>query len=346
MVVNSIKLQGKLKRMDVRLGESKNSGKEYASANMTLVVDENELIVRMFAMRHKNNGEERSDYTGIMTLYSEAKALHKTIKYGDADAVVESMEDNETIVETIEECEGIKCSSWKDFKYCRFEMNPRVSADGSVIKPVEITANYVNRFKENEEFNYKNYFEIVGMVKNVPVELEDVEGNPYLKFAIVVPELRKGYTRADGVVVEDTIKLHEIEVTSHNEAAFDDILNEFEKGCFASVNGEIIRTVERIEKEVEVAHVGFGRQKEVEPHFETKITSYIEILGGYRYDYEELEDKPEFNQELFAKGLEELEKVEENLLSKNQEQQEKPRGFGGSNKSESKKEKPRTPFNF
>ena len=330
--VNEVRLQGKLKRVDLRTGMSK-ANKEYASVTYTLDIEGNEVQVKSFSMRFKKNGDELSGYKGIMSIYNEAKAMHKTFKVGDGDAVVESAEHNSTIVGTIEECDAIKTSSYKDFKYCRFETNVRKDQSGNIVKAVEVDANYVNRVKEEEEYKPKNYFVVTGQVVTVPIELEDADEKPYIRFNVLVPVFNKGYTRADGEEVEDKVVLHEIEMKSYDEATFDFIADEFEKGSFVQLNGRIVRTVNRIEKEIETddGRRSFGRKAEVKKDYETKIVYYIDPLGGFKYEdpaelTENEELHPEFRPDLWEKGLKAMDdKIKE--LNEGAQAEEQPRGF-------------------
>lgn len=343
MLCNNIKLVGRLNRLDVKEGNTKD-GRPYITATLTLRVGENDIQTRMFSMKYKANGDEQTAYKGIMTIYNEGKALYKSYTIEDVKKE-ESKETDETIIDNIEECEVIKLSSYGSYKYCRFQTNMYMSKDGNIAKAVNIEFNYCNRGSNEDE--EKNYFEVVGIVKDAPVEIEDKYENPMVKFTVLVPTFNKGYNKTDGTKVEDSIRLDEIEMVSHDESVFDYIMDNFGKGEIVSLNGEIVRVVTRIEVEAEPEqHIGFGRQKEVEPQFRTDVDSYFEVLGGFTYDMEEVEETNEFKQELIEKALEELKIKEEEL--KQGETKEQSVGFGRPSKP-SKPSKPnnnRMPFNF
>lgn len=347
MVTNNVKLIGRLVRIDVVENESK-SGKPYISATLTLRVGDNDIQTRVFSMKYKANGvDEQSSYKGIMTIYVEGNALYKSYKFMDKDAIHEKAENNETIVEDIEDCEVIKLSSYGNFKFCRFQTNTFLSKDNSIKKAVNIEFNYCNRGDKNEEYVSKNYWEVVGRVETEPVETVDKHEQPIIKFKVLVPTFNKGYEKQDGTKVEDSVRLDEIEVVSHDEDVFDYIQDNFEKGSFVSLNGEIIRKVTRIEVEQELdVDRGFGRTKEIEPQFKTDTDEYFEILGGFAYESEELEEVQEFKQELWEKALEDLEEKEEEL----KQSDEKPFGFGKPQTQPQARKEARkggiSPFNF
>lgn len=326
--VNEINLFGRLKRLDVVDGMT-NDNRPWIKATLTLVVEENEIQVGMFSMCKKNNGDDMSSATAINTLYDESFALYKSRKKGKEDAVVEKKENNDTIVDNIDECEVIKCSSYKDFKYCRFE-NDVFMKDNNVVKRTKIVANYVNRGKEDEEYSPKNEFEITGRVAKVPMEKEKND-EPYISMSVIVPVFNKGYKKKDGTIVEDSVDLQEIELECHDENAFDYIIDNFsELNRLIYVNGEIFRHVERIEikNESEDLNRGFGKKITHATKYETKVDEHLEITGGYELEEEELENEPSFNEELWSKGIETLEKKIEDLKNGEDKKSSGNKGFG------------------
>ena len=317
MITNSCSIVGRCVRVDVREALSK-GGKPYVSCNLTLRIGEDdnsdELVVRLFSMKYKNNGDELASYKGIATLMTEAKALHKTYKDGDNDAV--EIKDD-TIVEDITECEIIKCSSYKDFKFCRLETSIVTGMDGVEKKYLQINANYVNRGKEGEEFNPVNKATLVGKIVKAPVEMEDADENPIMKFTIQVPVFSKGYTKATGEVVEDKVDLHEFELVTYDTDMFGVIEDEFQKGNIAYIEAQMVRRIKRVEVEASTEGRRIIGAVEKKKEYKTEVKELILFLGGYSYDEGELDDTPEFNEELWEKAM--------NKESKQEVQQEQPK---------------------
>lgn len=317
--VNEITLEGKIVRADYRKGVSKN-GKPFLSANFTLDIDGNQIKCESFAMQYKaDNVTETSNYIGLNTIFSEAKAMHKTMREVGEDKSTE-VQDN-TIVENIEEATAIKCSNWNGFKYCKFSENSYMS-NGELVKNTKIEFAYCNRVDEDKrEYNPTRDFEVCGLVKIAPVVIEkdDVE---FMQMTIIVPTYQEVYNDRPAKVT-----LQEIKLVCHDSSAWGYLEDNFEIGCVVYLNGKIVRAVERIENEVEVEDGrGFGRTMTRQKTYTTNINEYLEVLGGYTLEVDEVENMPEFSQELWEKAKEEKENKEQEM--KQEKPSEPDRTFG------------------
>ena len=333
--VNEITLEGRIIRADYRKGVSK-TGKPFLSANFTLDVEGNQIKCESFAMQYKADGvTETSNYTGLNTIFLEAKAMHKTMKETGEDKAKE-VEDN-TIVQNIEEATAIKCSNYNGFKFCKFSENSYVS-NGELVKNTRIEFAYCNRVDEDKrEYKPQRDWELCGAVKVAPtlMEKDDVE---FMQMVVVVPTYQEAYNDRP-----EKVTLQEIKLVCHDVNAFGYLEDNFEMGSVVYLNGQIVRTVERVENEVEIdENRGFGRAITRNKTYTTNITDYLEVLGGYLLEIEEYVDMPEFNQELWNLAKEEKVAKEQEML----EQQDKPRvGFGrGEDKGNNNSQRPILPF--
>lgn len=321
--VNEVSLEGKLNRMDVRKGLSK-AGAEFISVTFTLDVEGNQIKVESFSMRHKKDGSELTSYQGLMTLFEEASALHKTIKEVGMEKG-EEVEDY-TIVEDIEDCSAISFSNYGKFKYCRLVENSFMTAEG-LKKTVRIEGVYPNRVDQSKrEYKPKHEFEVCGLVIQAPFVAESIDGEEYLVMTIEVPIYQEPYKER-----EASVTLHEVQLQCHDPQYFDYIVDNFGLNTKVYLNGEIVRVVERVEVEEDSDDnvKGFGKVIKHAPQYKTNTKEYFEILGGYELEEDDLMpmEEKEFNEELWEKA-----KVEKDLkLAEMQNGNNEPKkqvGFG------------------
>lgn len=332
VITNQVNIQGRLNRIDIREGLSK-AGAEFISVTFTLNVEDNQIKVESFSMKHSKNGDESKSYLGLMTIFNESFALHKTIKKANDDQAT-PIED-ETIVENIDECDAISFSNYGNFKYCRFEENAYVK-EGELIKNIRLQGAYPNRVDESKrEYTPTADFEISGVVKKAPIMLEkdDVE---YMEMTVEVPIYVEAYGDR-----EASVTLHEITVRTMDEEAFGYLEDNFELGSVVYLNGRIVREVTRVEMEVlsDDEGRGFGRKIKREPKYKTNINEYYEILGGYLLEEDDLEETKAFDREIWEKATQTKKDKEKEMLSGG-EAKPKQIGFG----KETKNSKPKLPF--
>ena len=334
--INELTVCGRLSRADYRKGMSK-AGKPFLSATLTLDVEGNLVRVEGFSMQYKADGvTESTNYTGLMTIFNEANALHKTMKEVGEEKADEF---EQGIVENIDECTAIKCSNWNGFKYCRFAENA-YAKDGNIVKNTRIEFAYCNRVDENKtEYKPQRDFEICGVVKAPPVVMEDVDGNEYCQMTVMVPNYVDAYGDRKA-----SVTLNEVTVQSHDTSVFGYLEDNFEVNSFVYLNGEIVRKVERLEVEapMEDEGRGFGRQVKHQANYQTKTTEYMEILGGYVLEQDEVEEEPAFDMNLWEEAIKVKKEKEEEMLNGDNEEKPKQVGFGrGGNEN---KKAPKLPF--
>lgn len=339
IITNACEITGRLNRMDVKKGVAK-TGNEFISVTFTLQVGDSQLRVENFSMRNKKDGTELASYQGLMTIFNEANALHKTMKeIGDEKA--EEVQD-ETIVENIDECTAIRFSNYGNFKYCRIEENSYVK-DGELVKNLRLMGASPNRVDESKkEYEPKADFEVAGVVTTCPVVMEKDEAE-FMQFKVMIPIYQEAWGDREAKVdlVEMTVRLND-------ESAFGYVEDEFAVGSFVSLNGTIVREVRRVELEVPVENEGrgFGRKVEHKAQYRTDVVEYYNLLGGYTLEEEEVEMTPALNMDLWAKAKEEKATKEQEML----EQQDKPKkvGFGRAeekgNKGNNSSQRPILPF--
>lgn len=335
MILNNYTCEGKLKRFDIKEDKTKASKQPYISATATLVIGENEIKIEMFAMKLKYNGEESSGYTAIKTLYNESFAMYKSKKVGDK-LTVEKKEDNDTIVESIEDCDVIRANTYGEYKYCRLEMNA-FAKDGELTKDFRVSANFINRAKEDSEYNPNNEFECSGMVVSDIENGVTKSGLQCVSFTILVPIFNKEYTNKDGELVPSKVDLQELKMVCTEEDAFGFIREEFKEGNIVNINGEIFRRVARVEKKVVEENNdrrSFGKKIEHKTEYETKVEQYLSVLGGFAYDEGELDEFEEFDMNKWKIGKEVLDKKIEDLKNGGDK---KPSGNKGFGRTENKK---------
>ena len=334
MRTNNVELQGRLNRMDVKKGVAK-TGNEFISVTFTLQVGESQLRVENFSMKNKKDGTELSSYTGLMTLFNEAKALHKTMKEVGEDKANEVQD--ETIVENIDECDAIRFSNYGNFKYCRLEENS-YAKDGEIVKNLRLVGASPNRVDESKkEYVPTADFEVAGVVMTAPMLLEKDEVE-FMQFKVMIPI----YTEAWGDR-EAKVDLVEMTVRLNDESAFGYVEDEFTVGAFVSLNGSIVREVKRVELEVPMEDEGrgFGRKVQHDARYKTEIIEYYNLLGGYTLEESEVENTPALNMDLWAKAKEEKAQKEQEMLQQN----DKPKqGFGRGEQKVETKQKPVLPF--
>ena len=368
MRTNNVEITGRLNRMDLRFGVAK-TGNEFVSATFTLQVGESQIKVENFSMRYKKDGEELASYKGLMTLFAECKALHKTFKRADEDMATEVTEkmsyrelynlpgrstpqelirdDAErkregeehlsTIVKDINECDAVRFSNYGNFKYCRLEENS-YAKDGEIVKNLRLVGASPNRVDESKkEYVPTADFEVAGVVMTAPMlsEKDEVE---FMQFKVMIPI----YTEAWGDR-EAKVDLVEMTVRLNDESAFGYVEDEFTVGAFVSLNGTIVREVKRVELEVPMENEGrgFGRQIEHKAQYKTEIVEYYNLLGGYTLEEEEVENTPALNMDLWNRAKEEKAQKEQEMLQQN----DKPRqGFGRGEQKVETKQKPVLPF--
>ena len=336
LIVNEVTIQGRLSRADYRKGMSK-AGKPFLSATLTLDVEGHQLRVESFSMQYKADGvTESTNYTGLMTIFNEANALHKTMKEVGEDKAEEFQEG---IVENIDECTAIKCSNWNGFKYCRMVENA-YAKDGNIVKNTRVEFAYCNRVDENKvEYKPQRDFELCGAVKVPPVVMEDIDGNEYIQLTIVVPNYVEAYGDR-----KESVTLNEVVLQSHDPSAFAYIEDNFEANSFVYVNGQMVRLVERFEVEtMDDESRGFGRTVKHQANYQTKVTEHMEVLGGYVLEADEIEECPAFNMELWEEAMEAKKQKEEEMLNGG-EQAPKQVGFGRGNEPKKANKTPKLPF--
>lgn len=331
--VNEVNLEGKCVRIDARKGMSKNN-QEFISMTFTLSIEGNQIKVESFSMRHKKDGSELTSYQGLMTLFEEATALHKTIKEVGMEKGEEVADD--TIVGDIEDCSAISFSNYGKFKYCRLVENSFMTAEG-LKKTVRIEGVYPNRVDQSKrEYKPKHEFEVCGLVIQAPFVTESIDGEEYLIMTIETPIYQEPYGER-----EASVTLHEVQLQCHDPQYFDYIVDNFELGTKVYLNGQIVRKIQRVENVVESVDdtIGFGRKVEHKPQYKTAIEEYFEILGGYELEEDDLMpmEEKEFNAELWQKA-----KVEKDLklaeMRNGNNEPKKQVGFGKPTvKEESKK---------
>lgn len=331
IVTNNVEVIGRLNRVDARFGESKD-GKPFVSMTFTLNVEDNQIRVESFSMQYKKNSqEELGSYKGLMTIFNESFALHKTIKnIGEDQATV--VED-ETIVEDINECDAIRFSNYGNFKYCRLVENV-YAKEGELVKNLRIEGAYPNRVdEEKKEYVPTADFEIAGVVTKAPVTME-VDEKECMQMTVVVPVFLDAWGDR-----EASVTLHEVQVRTYDEEVFGYLEDNFEKDSMVYLNGRIVREVKRVEMESVMNDEGrgFGRVMKKEPQYRTETNEYYEILGGYPLDEDEIEGTKALNMELWEKALQVKKQKEQEMLEGGERPKAKV-GFG-------KEEKPKTKTN-
>ena len=255
IITNACEIQGRLNRMDVKKGVAK-TGNEYISVTFTLQVGDSQLRVENFSMKNKKDGTELASYQGLMTIFNEANALHKTMKeIGDEKA--EEVQD-ETIVENIDECTAIRFSNYGNFKYCRIEENSYVK-DGELVKNLRLVGASPNRIDESKkEYEPKADFEVAGVVTTCPIVMEKDEVE-FMQFKVMIPIYQEAWGDREAKVdlVEMTVRLND-------ESAFGYVEDEFAVGSFVSLNGTIVREVRRVELEEQRRREEEDRQRRLE----------------------------------------------------------------------------------
>ena len=335
IVTNNVEVIGRLNRMDVREGLSK-AGAEFISVTFTLNVEESQIKVESFAMKLNKNGEESGGYKGLMTIFNESFALHKTIREVGEDQAT-AVED-ETIVEDINECDAIRFSNYGNFKYCRLVENV-YAKEGELVKNIRLEGAYPNRLDESKkEYVPTADFEIAGVVTKPPVAME-VNEEECMQLTVVVPIYQDAWGDR-----EANVTLHEIQVRTYDPEVFGYLEDNFEKDRIVYLNGRIVREVKRVEMESMTVDEGrgFGRTMKREPSYKTEVNEYYEILGGYPLDDDEIEETKALNMELWEKALQVKKEKEQEML----EGGEKPKvnvGFGR-NESKPKTKNSRLPF--
>ena len=336
IVCNQVNLQGRLNRMDVKKGVAK-TGNEFISVTFTLQVGDNQLKVENFSMRNKKDGTELASYQGLMTLFTEGKALHKTMREIGAEQAEEVQD--ETIVENIDECDAIRFSNYGNFKYCRIEENS-YAKDGELVKNLRLVGASPNRVDETKkEYVPTADYEVAGVVTTCPVVMEKDEVE-FMQFKVMIPVYAEAWGDREAKVdlVEMTVRLND-------ESAFGYVEDEFTVGSFVSLNGTIVREIKRVELDVPVENEGrgFGRKVEHKPQYKTEIVEYYNLLGGYTLEEEEVEGTPALNMDLWAKAKEEKAQKEAEMLEQNDKPKQKV-GFGRVESKPEVKSKPALPF--
>lgn len=331
--VNEIEVVGNLKRMDIREGQTKD-GREFVSATYTINVEGNEIRIENFAMKLKADSTETGAYKSINTLFTEAKALFKTIRHVGEDKGEEVQD--ETIVENIEDTSVLRFSNYNGFKYTRFACNEYMS-NGELVKNTRIECAFPNRVEEGKDFKYKRDFEICSLVKTAPVVVEKNEVE-FMQMTVIVPTYQEAYGDRP-----EKVTLQEIKLVCHDTSAWGYLEDNFEVGSVVYLNGQIIRTIEKVENEVEVdENRGFGRAIARQKSYTTNINDYLEILGGYVLETDEVEEMPEFSQELWEKAKAEQEQKEQEM--KQEKPSEPSRTFGRSTTQSAPKKNNALPF--
>lgn len=302
MNTNSVMLQGKIKRMDYKFNKTKD-GREFVSALFTLSINDNEIRVESFSMRHKKDGNELSSYQGLMTLFNEAKCLHKTVKEANMEKA-EIVED-ETIVENIEDADALDCGNYK-IRYTRFEENS-YEKDGQIVKNIRIQTTYPRRVDfEKTEYKPKADFVIAGKVKQPPIP-DPIDGE-FVKMVVTVPIYQEGWGDR-----KESVSLHDIAVETRDPNAFDYVMDNFEKDTIVYLEGSLLRVITQIEVEpaMDDEGRGFGSCKyNKEPKYKTKIDEAFIIEGGYPLDPDEIELEKAFNEELWLQAEQQQPKQE------------------------------------
>lgn len=261
--LNKVTLIGRLKEKNLKLISK--DGKNGVAGDLVIETGENqEHKVKIFAYDKKENGEANALYKGFKTIYDE---------------YVSMAEDEENATKIV-----IRNGSFKKNDF---------AIAGKVVSNVEISANFIQRAKE-EEYEPKATFETEIFYTSIKEEVDKEEketGRVEVKGYIV------GY---GGVIIP-------IEFVSANKEVAQYILNNFEKNKTGVIAGNIISTVER----KKIVKEGFGKAREEEF---IKTIKEFQITGGDNQLDED--DKNSYKIEDMKKAVNEREIMLEELKNK------------------------------
>lgn len=206
----------------------------------------------------------------------------------------------------------------------RLELNEFYGQDGQLRSYPQISTNFINRVKSDEEFNPRAEFEAEIFVKSVAPEFKGDDETGRVKVNAIIPLYGGRVIPFEFVVTEE---------------GSDFVEDNYEPGTTAKVFGDIVNFRETIEKEIPVA---FGKPKKEVTH--NSVREYL-ITGGTE-PYEE--DSPKaFSVEAIKKAMVERETYLQQLKEDSEQQnsnstKERRNSFGnGTKKENSSSKKPK-----
>ncbi|SNZ10017.1 hypothetical protein SAMN05421503_1472 [Terribacillus aidingensis] len=274
--------------------EDKGEGDNRAlTGEIDIEVRENEVhTVSFYTKYKKNDGSENGLVKGLKTVEEEYKTVAE-VGREEADKV---RVDNASI-----------------------RLNEYYGQDGSLRSFQQISTNFVNRVKANEEFIPRAEFSIEGVVKAVKDEISSNEPTGRKELELLVPLY-------GGQIIP--LKF----IAPEGDAA-EYIESEYEKGSTVAIHGDIVNYKEI---KVEKKQAAFGSDKEKVTH----ITKRENVITGGQEPYDE-DNKNAYNPQLIAKALTEREVALEEKKNKKKDGDKgnkgKKGGFGSKASGDKKK---------
>ncbi|QWU14334.1 hypothetical protein SAMN04487895_101636 [Paenibacillus sophorae] len=277
---NVVHIEGIVK--EVRIEEDKlpmPDGRELIKGEVDIQVDENSIhTINVFSFKLKKGT------TDINSIYKGIKTIQEELKEGDRVRVTQG----------------------------KVDLNEYIGQDDKLKSYPKINSNFINRVKDNEEFNPQATFSLDMMVANVKEETKDGEETGR---AII-----KGYIPMyNGSVIP-------FEVVVANPHAVNYVTNNYEKGLTVSVHGKIVNQTIVTKRLVEV---GFGEPQE---KIDRKtVREYLVEGGSVPLDED---DKNAFDVELVKKALKYREEVYIQGMRDKKKAKEQRNGGSGNNNND------------
>lgn len=286
---NEAILEGVVTECDIAKKEfNGKDGKYFAlSGNIVIQTAENETHkAQYFVKELKKDGDVNGIYTNVETVLNELVTV-QDIAQGKAP-------------------EGAVASKVR--VRGELSLNEYYGQDGKLRSFPQVKGVFLNRVKDEAEYNPKATYDVEGIVKSVKAEFKDEEETGRQKVELLIP------TYSGAIPVEFISRAEDGEYIADN----------FEPATSVNLYGNMINFSKKI---VRLEEKGFGEAKEKVTYENTRE---LQISGGSVYD----EDSPkslevEQIQELQTKRNVYLAELESKQAEKDKKE-EKPQGFGAS----------------
>lgn len=270
---------------EIRIEDTKISGKDAITGEVDVLTSNDSVhTINVFSFKFNKEGKESGLYKGYDTIRRE----YKSIKEHGKDAA-----------------DKVRIDQAKIGK------NEYVGQDGEFKSYPRLTANFINRIKDNDVFEPKAKFTLEMVVASMVEEKRNGEETGRL--------ILKGYVPGYQETNDATRKIFPFEVVVAEPHSVGYVQNTYERGNTVKVFGEIVNQIIVTEKQIEV---GFGA-----PQTQTdrkEVREYVVTGGTPPYDED---DKNAYDMDLIKAALKEREAA---IEKKKEEKKAKANNQGGS----------------
>lgn len=210
---------------DIRIEDTKINGKDAISGEVDVLTSSDSIhTINVFSFKLNKEGKESGLYKGFDTIRREYKSIEQ---------------------------HGKELADKVRIEQAKIGKNEYVGQDGEFKSYPRLTANFINRIKDNDVFEPKAKFTLEMVVASMAEEKRNGEETGRL--------ILKGYVPGYQETNDDIRKIFPFDVVVAESHSVNYVQNTYERGNTVTIFGEIINQTIVTKKEVDV---GFGAPQE------------------------------------------------------------------------------------